>query len=72
MGQKRIARLMQEMGLAGVSQRKGRCITRRDHKARPALYLGERNFTAERPDQLWVADIENQGVTHWPAPDYSV
>jgi putative transposase len=55
--QKRIARLMRAMGLAGVSRRKGTRTTRRDREARPAPDLVERNFTAERPDQLWVADI---------------
>ncbi|MQA91957.1 MAG: IS3 family transposase [Gemmatimonas sp.] len=31
--------------------------TRRDRHARPAPDLVERDFTAEGPDQLWVADI---------------
>ncbi len=57
MSQKRIARLMQEMGLAGVSRRKGTRTTRRDRDARLVPDLVERNFTAEHPDQLWVADI---------------
>ncbi len=57
-GRKRIARLMREAGLAGVSRRKGtRATTRRDAGARPAPDLVERDFTATAPDQLWVADI---------------
>ncbi len=30
---------------------------RRDRDARPAPDLVERNFTADAPDKLWVADI---------------
>ena len=56
-GRKRIARLMRAAGLAGVSRRKGPRTTQRRQGARPAPDLVERNFTAERPDQLWVADI---------------
>ena len=56
-GRKRVARLMRAAGLAGVSRRKGPRTTRRREGARPAPDLVERNFTAERPDQLWVADI---------------
>ena len=54
---KRIARLMREMGLSGVSRRKGTRTTRRNRDARPAPDLVERRFEAEAPDQLWVADI---------------
>ena len=32
-------------------------LTRRDRKARPAPDLVNRNFAAEGPDQLWVADL---------------
>ncbi len=54
---KRIARLMRGAGLAGISRRKGMRTTVRDARARAAADLVERNFTAEAPDQLWVADI---------------
>ncbi len=57
MSQKRVASLMREMGLAGVSRRKGTRTTTSDREAWPAPELIERNFTAEHPDQLWVADI---------------
>ena len=60
-GRKRVARLMRGAGLAGVSRRRGTRTTRRDAEARPAPDLVERDFTAEKPDQLWVADI-----THIP------
>jgi putative transposase len=53
---KRIARLMRNAGLAGVSRRKGVVTTVRDG-ARQAPDLVDRNFTAEHPNQLWVADI---------------
>ncbi len=56
-GPKRVARLLREMGLSGVSRRKGTRTTRRDQAARPAPDLVERRFEATRPDQLWVADI---------------
>jgi putative transposase len=56
-GRKRIARLMRNAGLAGVSRRKSPRTTLRDARARPAPDLVERDFTAEAPDRLWVADI---------------
>ena len=55
-GRKRVARLMREAGLAGVSRRKGTVTTVRD-SGRPAPDLVDRAFTADRSDQLWVADI---------------
>lgn len=57
-GRKRIARLMRVAGLVGASHRHGGpTTTRRDHDARPAPDLVDRNFTASGPNQLWVADI---------------
>jgi putative transposase len=57
-GRKRIARLMRGAGLVGASHRHGGpTTTRRDHDARPAPDLVDRNFTAAGPNQLWVADI---------------
>lgn len=54
---KRIARLMKEEGLAGVSRRRGTRTTFRNERVRPASDLVDRNFHAEAPDRLWVADI---------------
>jgi putative transposase len=54
---KRVARLMREAGLFGVSRRKRVCTTQRRPDARPAPDLVERDFTADEPDQLYVADI---------------
>jgi putative transposase len=56
-GRKRIARLLEAVGLFGVSRRKWVTTTVRDRAARPAPDLVERNFVAVRPDALWVADI---------------
>ncbi len=56
-GCKRVARLMKAGGLVGVSRRKWTVTTRRDPAARPAPDLVDRSFKAERPNQLWVADI---------------
>jgi len=56
-GCKRITRLMRQAGLQGASRRKKYRTTARDRDARPAPDLVDRNFTVERPDQLWVADI---------------
>lgn len=54
---KRVARLMRERHLQGASRRKNFTTTIRDKSARPAPDLVERNFTADAPDKLWVADI---------------
>ena len=55
---KRIARLMHEAGLVGASHRHGGpTTTRRNKDDRPAPDLVDRDFSATRPNQLWVADI---------------
>ena len=56
-GRKRVARLMRRAGLRGISRRKGARTTTRDARARAAPDLVERDFTADAPDRLWVADI---------------
>jgi len=56
-GRKRVARLMQAAGLAGVSRRAFVTTTRRDPTARPAPDLVQRTFTVAGPNRLWVADI---------------
>ena len=56
-GRKRVARLMRESGLVGVSRRRSVRTTRRDPAARPAPDLVDRKFVANGPNQLWVADI---------------
>ncbi len=56
-GRKRVERLMKQAGLAGVSRRRSTRTTIRDQRVRPANDLVDRNFFAEKPNQLWVADI---------------
>ena len=56
-GRKRVARLMGELGIEGVTRRRFRGTTRRDAGARAAPDLVNRDFSAGGPDQLWVADI---------------
>jgi len=54
----RIARLMRQAGVRGVSRRRGYVVTtRRDTRQRPAPDLVRRRFVAERPNELWVADM---------------
>jgi putative transposase len=55
---KRVERLMRAQGLQGAFLRKRwRGCTRRDPKATPAPDLVNRDFTADAPNRLWVADI---------------
>lgn len=53
----RVARVMKEAGVHGVSRRKGVRTTWRSKDAEPAGDLVNRDFTASGPNQLWVADI---------------
>lgn len=57
LGEKRVGRLMKEEQLEGVSRRRQVFTTQRDADARPAPDLVDRNFVADGPNQLWVADI---------------
>src|SRR5262245_59622817 len=57
-GRKRVARLMRQLGIEGVSRRgKRRRTTIADPAAPPAPDLVQRRFSAQRPDELWLADI---------------
>src|SRR5215211_3147274 len=57
-GRKRVARLMRELGVQGVSRwRKGIKTTVRQREAPAAADLVQRCFQAEGPDRLWLADI---------------
>ena len=53
---KRVARLMRAHGLRGVSRCKWTRTTLRDGAETPVPDLVERDFTASRPNALWVAD----------------
>jgi transposase InsO family protein len=55
-GRKRVALLMSAAGIAGVSRRKFVTTTAKGSD-RQAPDLVDRNFTAARPNLLWVADI---------------
>jgi len=55
--EKRVARLMGELAIAGKHGRRKLVTTRRDKDATPAPDLVQRDFTAEGPDHLWVGDI---------------
>lgn len=56
-GRKRVARLMRRVGLKGVQKRRFWCTTRSGETESWAPDLVERNFNADRPDALWVADV---------------
>lgn len=55
-GRKRVARLMRAAELAGVSRRRFVTTTVKGG-GRQAPDLVDRNFTADKPNMLWVADI---------------
>jgi transposase InsO family protein len=52
-----IERLMKEMGLAGVVRGKTKRTTVSSDAVSRPLDLVKRDFTADRPNQLWVADF---------------
>jgi putative transposase len=54
---KRIARLMSQTGIQGVTRRKAIFTTRRDPAARPAPDLVDRNFRTTGSNRLWLSDI---------------
>ncbi len=56
-GRRRIARLMRELGLRGVSPRKFRVTTDSDHKYPIARNVLDRDFKASRPNEKWATDI---------------
>jgi transposase InsO family protein len=56
-GRKRVARLMRKAGLRGVQKRRFRCTTRAGAPERWVPDLVERQFVADRPNALWVADV---------------
>ena len=52
-----VERLMGELGLEGVRRGKVRRTTTPDQAAPRPADLVERDFSASRPNQLWVADL---------------
>jgi len=57
-GRDQVARLMRELGIRGISRRRTKVFTTRsDPDAWRAPDLVNRDFTADRPDALWVTDL---------------
>jgi putative transposase len=56
-GCKRVARLMRQAGLKGVQKRRFRRTTRPGDPEHFVPDLVQRQFTADRPNALWLADV---------------
>ena len=56
-GRDQVARLMRAMEIRGLTRRRKVFTTRPDPDAVRAPDLVNRNFTADRPDALWVTDL---------------
>ena len=56
-GKKRVERLMQELAIQAVAKRKYKATTDSKHTQPVADNHLNRDFTVERPNQAWVADI---------------
>ncbi len=56
-GRDQVARLMAQAGIRGATRAKTRFTTKADPSAPRAPDLVKRNFSASRPDELWVADF---------------
>ena len=54
---KRVARLMRQAKICGVSRRKGMKTTHRSITADKVPDLVKRDFSVDKPNKLWVADI---------------
>lgn len=55
---KRVARLMRQAAIRGVSRRRGFAVTtQRNDRQRPAPDLVNRRFAAAAPNELWVTDM---------------
>ena len=54
---KRVERVMRDRGIAGITRRRPRSLTRRDKTAAPAPDLIGREFTADAPGMRLVGDI---------------
>lgn len=56
-GRNRVARLMRENGIAAKTRRKYKATTNSKHSYSVADNLIKQNFTTDRPNRIWVADI---------------
>ncbi len=68
-GRDQVARLMGQLGIRGVKRAKKVRATRADPAAGRPADLVERDFTAEGPNQLWVADLTH--VATWSGVAYA-
>ena len=66
-GRDQVARLMRQAGIRGATRAKNRFTTKADASHLRAPDLVKRNFTAPRPDALWVADFERHEALPNPA-----
>ena len=56
-GRDQVARLMRQLGIEGVRRRRPIRTTRPDESAPRPADLVDRDFTADRPNRLWVTDL---------------
>lgn len=54
---KRVSKIMQQEGIAAKMKRRFKVTTKANPDAMPAANLLAQNFTAEKPNQRWVADF---------------
>ncbi|MCA1702144.1 MAG: IS3 family transposase [Actinobacteria bacterium] len=66
-GRDRVERLMKALGISGTRRGKRRRTTIPDASADRPNDLVKRSFWADRPNQLWVADIERHEALPNPA-----
>jgi transposase InsO family protein len=64
-GRDQVARLMRTQGIRGASRSKKRFTTKSDPGALRAPDLVNRNFTASRPDALWVTAARTINMAAW-------
>jgi hypothetical protein len=62
-----VGRLMGDMGLRGVQRGKKRFTTIPDRSAPRPPDLVDRRFVADRPNELWLADITYASTPVWPS-----
>ena len=56
-GRRRVARLMRENGIRAVQKRRTKRTTNSNHNFAVAPNLLDRNFEADKPNQVWLTDI---------------
>ena len=57
MNKKRVERLMKEAGIHAIAKKKYRATTDSKHSLPVAANSLNRNFSVDKPNQFWVADI---------------